>query len=31
MMANRADVVTGKEQADPYSGSSLVPISSAWC
>ena len=25
-MANRADVVTGKEQTDPYSGSSLVPM-----
>ena len=25
-MANRAHVVTNKEQADPYSGSSLVPM-----
>ena len=25
-MANRADVVTGKELVDPYSGSSLVPM-----
>jgi hypothetical protein len=25
-MADRADVVAGKEQADPYSGSSLVPM-----
>jgi hypothetical protein len=26
VMANRAHVVTNKEQADPYSGSSLVPM-----
>jgi len=26
VMADRADVVAGKEQADPYSGSSLVPM-----
>ena len=25
-MADRAHVVTNKEQADPYSGSSLVPM-----
>ena len=25
-MANRADVVTNKGQADPYAGSSLVPM-----
>ena len=25
-MAHRAHVVTNKEQADPYSGSSLVPM-----
>jgi hypothetical protein len=25
-MANRAHVVADKEQADPYSGSSLVPM-----
>jgi hypothetical protein len=25
-MANRAHVVTNKEQADPYSGSSLLPM-----
>jgi hypothetical protein len=25
-MANSTDVVTNKEQADPYSGSSLVPM-----
>jgi hypothetical protein len=25
-MANRAHVATSKEQADPYSGSSLVPM-----
>jgi hypothetical protein len=25
-MAHRADVVTSKEQADPYAGSSLVPM-----
>jgi hypothetical protein len=25
-MANRADVVTNKKLADPYSGSSLVPM-----
>jgi len=25
-MAYRADVVTNKEQANPYSGSSLVPM-----
>ena len=30
-MADRAHVVTNKEQADPYCGSSLVPMpSSGW-